>query len=523
MATIDVETILKRHKRAEDRKEDWRDIYTQAYEYCLPMRNLYDYYETRRPGKQKLQNVYDSTAVSATQSFANRMQSSLFPPYRNWCRLEAGTRVPPESKSQVQAGLDFYSEEMFSVMRQSNFDLALGEFLLDLSVGTAVMLVQPGTASEPIRYTPVPAFLVSLEEGPHGTVENVYRKIRMRPELIERQYPAAKLNQELERLKTEKPDDEVALLEATVYDDDRGEYCHHVIHPETKHLLLKSYHATSPWIVARYSKVAGEVYGRGPVLWALPDVKTLNKTKEFLLKNASLSIAPIFTAADDGVLNPETINIQPGAIIPVARNGGPQGPSLTPLQRGGDVQLTQLVMTDLQMAIKKILLDDSLPRDDMSARTALEISERMRDMAQNLGAAFGRLITEMMVPLVRRTLAVMDEIGLIDLPLRVNGLEIKVVPISPLAQAQNMEEINTVVQFVQLAQGMGPEGQLAYRADAVIDYIADKLGVPSSLRTTPEERAQMQAAVMQAAGEAAGVTVSPASAASSPQPQPQAA
>ena len=91
MPTIDVEQILKRHKRAEDRKEDWRDIYTQAYEYCLPMRNLYDYYETRSPGKQKMQHCFDSTAIAATQSFANRMQSSLFPPYRNWCRLEAGT------------------------------------------------------------------------------------------------------------------------------------------------------------------------------------------------------------------------------------------------------------------------------------------------------------------------------------------------------------------------------------------------------------------------------------------------
>ena len=103
-----------------------------------------------------------------------------------------------------------------------------------------------------------------------------------------------------------------------------------------------------------------------------------------------------------------------------------------------------------------------------------------------------------------------------------NGLEIKVVPVSPLAQAQNTEEINTVVQFLQLAQGLGPEGQLAYRPDAIIDYIADKLGVPVELRTTPEERAQMQAAVMQAAGEAAGVNAPPASAASLP-PQERAA
>ena len=36
-----------------------------------------------------------------------------------------------------------------------------------------------------------------------------------------------------------------------------------------------------------------------------------------LLKNASLAISGIYTAADDGVLNPNNIKITPGAIIPV--------------------------------------------------------------------------------------------------------------------------------------------------------------------------------------------------------------
>ena len=37
-----VEQILKRHKRADARKEEWRSVYEEAYEYCLPMRNLYE-------------------------------------------------------------------------------------------------------------------------------------------------------------------------------------------------------------------------------------------------------------------------------------------------------------------------------------------------------------------------------------------------------------------------------------------------------------------------------------------------
>ncbi len=244
----------------------------------------------------------------------------------------------------------------------------------------------------------------------------------------------------------------------------------------------------SPWIVARYMKVAGEVYGRGPLIAAMPDVKTLNKTVELVLKNAALAVAGVYTAADDGVINVQTIKIQPGAIIPVARNGGPQGPSLMPLTKASDFNVSQIIMNDLRMNIKKMLLDDTLPPDNMSARSATEVVQRRNELAQNLGAAFGRLITEAMLPIVSRILYLMDEIGLILMPLKVNGQQVKVVPISPLAQAQNMDELNDLLQFMQITASMGPEAQIAIKKDAIIDYIADKLGIPTKLLTTTDER-----------------------------------
>ena len=43
---LDVKQIKKRFKKAETYKDQWRSIYEEAYEYALPMRNLYDgYYE----------------------------------------------------------------------------------------------------------------------------------------------------------------------------------------------------------------------------------------------------------------------------------------------------------------------------------------------------------------------------------------------------------------------------------------------------------------------------------------------
>ncbi len=497
MMYLKPEEILQRHKKAFGGKENWRTIYEECYQYALPQRNLYDgYYEGNIPGQHKMSRVFDSTAIHSVQRFANRIQSGLFPPYKKWCRLEPGNDIPQERKSEVQQALDLYLDKLFSVLRQSNFDLAIGEFLLDLSVGTAAMLIQPGDDLNPVTFTPVPQYLIALEEGPNGTVDNVYRKLKVRADAIARQYPDANIAPELQRLINDKPQEQIELCEAVVIDPDKKDFCYHVIHEKSKSELVYRRMDQSPWIVSRYMKVPGEVMGRGPLVTAIPDIKTLNKTLELLLKNASLAISGVYTAADDGVINPNSIRIQPGAIIPVARNGGPQGASLAPLPRSGDFNVSQIVINDLRMNIKKTLLDDTLPPDNMSARSATEIVERMKELAQNMGAAFGRLITETMVPIIRRTLFIMDEKGLIQLPLKIDGLEVKVVPISPLAKAQNLDEVNEVMQFFQIANALGPGGMAEIKPDAIAAFVGDKLGIPASLRNSEEEKQEIQQQAM---------------------------
>ncbi len=266
----------------------------------MPQRNLYDgFYEGGVPGQKKMSKVFDSTAIHSTQRFANKIQSSLFPPYRAWCRLQSGNEIPIERRWEIQRVLDAYNEQMFSILRQTNFDLAMSEFLLDLSVGTAVMLIQPGDESIPIRFTAVPQYLVSLEEGPHGTVDNVYRKLRVKGEAISLQWADAKIPAQLQSMIDKKPTEDIELLEATVYNKQDNIYCYHVVHEKSKSELVYRTMKVSPWIVARYMKVAGEVYGRGPLIAAMPDVKTLNKTVELVLKNAALAVAGVYTAADD--------------------------------------------------------------------------------------------------------------------------------------------------------------------------------------------------------------------------------
>ena len=483
------EQILKRQITAQAKKDEFQQLYQDAYEFALPQRQLYGVWEGGAVGSKKMQRVFDSTAINSTQRFANRLQSVVFPPQRKWAKLEAGSDIPPEQKQQAQAILEVYQDKMFTMLNQSNFDIAMGEFLLDLAVGTACMMVQPGDDVQPLNFIPVPLFLVSYEEGANGQVDNVYRRMRMKGESIQRQWPDAEISDDLKRRIENKPTDDVELLEATIYDYKRGDYCYHVIDKVSKTEIVYRRRKMSPWVISRYMKVAGEIYGRGPLMTALPDIKTLNKVKELLLKNASLAVAGVYTAADDGVLNPNTVKITPGAIIPVARNGGSQGPALLALPRSGDFNVSQLVINDMTQSIKRILLDESLPPDNMSARSATEIVERMKELAQNLGSAFGRLINETMIPVTAKILEVMDERGLIDMPLRVNGLEVKVTPVAPLAMAQNMEEVNSIMQYMQISQSLGTDGQLAIKTDVLVDYLADKLGVPAAVRNTAAERA----------------------------------
>lgn len=498
MERLTAEEVYKRAEKAYSKKENWRDIYEECYEYALPERNLYSgYYETRTPGQNKSKRVFDSTAIYSTQRFANRLQSSLFPPYRNWCRLIVGdnakVELEDEQKQELQTALDVYTEQMFTLIRQTNFDLSMSEMLLDLAVGTGVMLIQPGDDEVPIRFESVPQYLVALEEGPYGRVDNVYRRHKMRGSVITQQWKDAVIPPELQKDIDDDPSKDLELIEATVYVPESGMYCYHLLHKKTtkgntiSELVYRKMENT-PWVVCRYSKIAGEVMGRGPLVSCISDIKTLNKTKEYILKNASLAIAGVYTAKDDGILNPQNIQIKPGSVISVASNGGAQGPSLQPLQRSSDFNVGQITMKDLQDSIKKQLLDDGLPPDDMSARSATEIVAKQKELAQNLGSAFGRLITEALIPIVTRVLQVMDEQKIIEMPIKADGKVIKVIPQSPLAQAQNMDDLQSVIQFMQIVQGVGQIGQVAINQDNAIDFIADKLGIPGSILNSKQER-----------------------------------
>ena len=116
----------------------------------------------------------------------------------------------------------------------------------------------------------------------------------------------------------------------------------------------------------------------------------------------------------------------------------------------------------------------------------------MKQLSQNLGSAYGRLINETMYPVVKRTLEVMDSLGIIQLPLKVNGLQVKIQPIGEIAMATNMVKVNKLMQYVQIASSLGPTGQMTFKVEEICDIISESMGLDMRAITTFEERQQMQ-------------------------------
>ena len=245
---------------------------------------------------------------------------------------------------------------------------------------------------------------------------------------------------------------------------------------------------SNPFICFRWSKCAGEVYGRGPLFNALSAIKTTNLTVELILENAQMAISGIYQMEDDGVVNPDTINLVPGTIIPKAMGSA----GLQPINAAGSFDVAQLVLNDMRNNIKRALYNDMLGDPNRTPASATEVAERMADLSRRIGSAFGRLQVELVQPVLQRVIYILKKQGRIEVP-TLNGREVKVRSVSPLAQAQANADITSVSRFLELAQGaFGPEMmQVLINSEETAAYLAKKFGVPDNLVRDAEERKEI--------------------------------
>lgn len=404
--------LKQMYTRAINMREPWIRRWTDARRFVMPTTD------------EELATLYDATASDAADGLAACMYSLLTPPESLWLNLV------PESMDSPDA--EFATSVLRANLNDSNFYTTVHQCYMDLvTLGTACLFMaeSPIGGASAFTFTAIPITDIAILPNAifHTTTITAGEIARRYPEWTPPRGIAEKMKQDSEyqmRLVQSLVD-----TEFTAWIDTDGDFENNIVSTGT--------FETNPYLIFRWSVASGELYGRGPILRALPDIKTANKVVELVLKNATIAVSGIWQADDDGVINLGNINLTPGAIIPKAVGSS----GLTPLASGANFDVSQIILKDLRERIRHTLLADRIGLLSDKEMTATEILARNADMLRILGATYGRLLHEFIRPLCDRGLQILSRRGVIEKISLHGDAELKYI--APIAQM--VAENNTLI------------------------------------------------------------------------------
>ncbi len=486
---------MTRYQRAQGVADLWMAIHQACYFYAIPNRNKF-WRPQEQQGEMRGARVYDTTAIEATKTFVSKLHSAMTPPQTQWGFLSLHPNAPgsPEEKQMAQRELDSYMMRLFEFLFASNFDVVINECYFDVSVGTACLVVNQYTEREPLLFTSVPMDKLAIEEAMTGRIESWYRNWEnVKVNEIKIRWPKARIPEEFMQMTIGEPNATVRLIyEGVMYvPTEKLPYCYVVC--TEQYLIYSEYFENNPGIVWRFQKTNNDVFGRGPIMDALPSMISLNEVARIELASANLNVFRPYMGFSDAVFNPHTFRMQPMTVIPIAPIGSQGQPPLIPLPDTSNPQFAQLTIADLRMQIMKLLFADSpIPQDSKQPASATELMINQQQLAQRIGPLFSRLQQEFLWPVVRRVAYILDKMGLLPYP-SIKEKDIVFNYRSPLALAKGQEQIARFTQFFQILQGInGPEYAQMYVNPMLYPYvIAELMQIDQRLLNDPAQVAQV--------------------------------
>ncbi len=472
---ISTEKLYQRFLKAKARRDKLESTWKECYAFSLPQRE-----GVLSENVLQTDTLFDGTAPDSVDQLAASMLSELTPAWSRWFDLCVGADLYGEAARQASQGLENISNILQGHFDRSSFVVELHQCFLDLvTVGTACLLFEEEKigGSSAFKFTAVPLSELYVEEGNTGRLDVTFRHHEMSLEEMEKRFGEKDIPSSFKENMREK-EKKANIIEAVI-PSLKGGYDYRIFAYEGagEFTVLKEGRFTeSPFITFRWLKAPGEIYGRSPVMKALPDIKTVNKVVELILKNATISVTGIWQAEDDGVLNPANIRLTPGAIIPKAV--GSKG--LTPLEAAGSFDVSQLVLNDLRARIRHALLVDKLGQITDPKMTATEVLERSSDMVEVLGATYSRLQIELLNPLIERAVSILRRRG--EIPeIYIDGRIVDVGYQSPLARKQSTEKANNALTWLSSLGALGSQAYECLDVPAFVRWLGETLNVPMEL------------------------------------------
>lgn len=494
----ETQQLEKRIETMFNNRKTWESLWQTVYEYIAPERALFTQGGQAKDPSSIAEHVYDSTAIDATERLTNLVISGLTPPWKKWFRLVPGPNINDDEAEQIRPMLDYVEDMVHNELRKSNFYQEMQPLITDRIVGGTgiISFWPPAGPGDGFQFKAIPLAECALEEDNQGNISAVARKVYMSFRDIMRSWPDGP-SQIWREQNENAPDDPKHEVQMICAKDAAGQWQYVIRLAQDKQILKQDVKNYPVLYATRWSKIPGSPYGRGPGLRALADVRSLNKLKQLSLENAALAVSGVYTVVDDGVINPWTISITPGAMIPVFSNA-PNERSIAPLESASNFDVSQWSMEYLRSSIQQIFLADQFGPLEKTPKSATEIRERTRIIAQELGATISRLQYEILTPIIQ---AIMQEMGNQDkIPpeIQIDGENINAEFVSRLAQAQWAEEEQNLVEYSQIVAEFGqidPQAGLVLDIHSALREVGHLKGIPAKhFRTQQEIEQKMQQA-----------------------------
>jgi hypothetical protein len=506
--------ILARKDALASRRVNFEAQWREIIQYMRP--DAPDPYNNPRAGQgeKTRREILDSTGEMALELLAAALHGSLTNPATDWFMLRAEDDALME-RDDVAIALEAATQEMLTGFRSpsAHFTSAIHETYLDLvgfGIGHLFIADRKRNSDFPVLYQPRPVAELLIDENAEGVVDTWIRSFEMSARQAA-QEPGWQLPEAIAKAAREpKQQDEAFEFVQMIAPNEgprrrdtgpRGRqnmpYANTIVAAKTGEIVYQGGFEEAPLVSPRWSKRAGEVYGRGPGMKALPDVKMLQRMARATIRGAEKTIDPPLMVPDDGVMSP--VRLTSGGLTTVRAEmlngaGSPIRPIVTDANVSLGVELMKQVQGRVEMAFYSHLIQ--INQDyRMTATQVLEISERTM---QALSPMLGRVQSELLGPLVERDFAIRLRAGRFRFPPVLDRRPLKIEYVSPIVRAQKLSEAQGMLRAIaagqQIAAGGMPEVMDNFDLDAQARRLAGYYGTPKSDMRAPEVVAEMRRA-----------------------------
>lgn len=504
-----IKYLKSRYEQLRNSRAPWEAHWQELRDLVNP--DASDFNRISAQGSRRTEQILDGTAPWALEQLASGLHTFLTNPSDRWFNL-CVKNYAYEKDIQAMRWLEEVADIIYSMYAdsRSNNDSCLHEVYQDLgSFGTAVEYQEIDNKEKCVIFRAYPLSDCRILESSKGMVDTLFRDVMMSKRQVEQEWP----EHTCKKIKEEKNDSTTyKVIHAVFPRTDRNElkldkknkkFASYYFCFELDYVFSESGYDEFPYSVPRWTKRAGEVYGRSPGMTCLPDIKMLNAMERVQLKACQKIVDPPLMVPNDGFMLP--IDTRPAGLI-FYETGMPGENLIQPLETKGRVEVGEEKMEQKRQHVLRCFYADWITRIKKRERqTATEIMDDREEMLQMMSPILGRLQAELLSPRLRRTYNLCQAVGLFPpAPVSLQGRTLDLEYVSPAAKAQiarkgmNLrrftEEIVPLLQIdPSIADAINMDEYV--QVQAVIQDVSRKvLRTPDEIAAIREKKQQMQAA-----------------------------